>query len=352
MTTARQRDVLVHALAADAKLEVEETANRGHAAALACRAMRDGVDVVVALGGDGTVNEVVNGLLTDGVHPEVPALGVVPGGSTNVFARALGLPNDPVEATSVLIDALATGRSRRIGLGLADDRYFLFTAGLGYDAAVVQAVEAHRRRGKTSTHALYVRTAVRTFFAAEPAAGRDPVATAGRQQHRRAAHGPGEQLRSVDVSWATGPVSPTPQASFDSGLDVYTRTRMGVPGVLWSASRMTRRRPVDRPNQPWPPNDPGFGWPCAIVVRSRRRGLSTADAGRRRGPTGIGRDGAARPVRFHPDCEPSHCHSRSTATLWINAIMFDFSKFRGRSKYSSRRFVAVSRCRLPTYVLK
>src|SRR6185437_10954717 len=70
----------------------------------------------------------------------------------------------PVEATSVLIDALATGRSRRVGLGLADDRYFLFTAGLGYDAAVVGAVEAHRRRGKTSTHALYVRTAVRTFF--------------------------------------------------------------------------------------------------------------------------------------------------------------------------------------------
>jgi diacylglycerol kinase family enzyme len=244
MTTARQRDVLVHALAADAKLEVEETANRGHAAALACRAMRDGVDVVVALGGDGTVNEVVNGLLTDGVHPEVPALGVVPGGSTNVFARALGLPNDPVEATSVLIDALATGRSRRIGLGLADDRYFLFTAGLGYDAAVVQAVEAHRRRGKTSTHALYVRTAVRTFFA----------------QNRRRAEirlqlpdGSGlDELHMALVNncdpWTylgNRPVSPTPQASFDSGLDLYARTRMGVAGVLWSASRMTRKRSVE-----------------------------------------------------------------------------------------------------------
>ena len=244
MTTARQRDVLVHALAADAKLEVEETANRGHAAALACRAMRDGVDVVVALGGDGTVNEVVNGLLTDGLHPQVPALGVVPGGSTNVFARALGLPNDPIEATSVLIDAMATGRSRRIGLGLADDRYFLFTAGLGYDAAVVGKVEAHRRRGKTSTHALYVRTAVRTFFAQnrrQPAIRLElPDGTAIDQLYMAL-------VNNCDPWTFLGnrPVSPTPQASFDTGLDVYARTRMGVPGVLWSASRMTRRRPAE-----------------------------------------------------------------------------------------------------------
>ena len=270
MTTARQRDVLVHALAADAKLEVEETANRGHAAALACRAMRDGVDVVVALGGDGTVNEVVNGLLTDGVHPEVPALGVVPGGSTNVFARALGLPNDPVEATSVLIDALATGRSRRIGLGLADDRYFLFTAGLGYDAAVVEAVEAHRRRGKTSTHALYVRTAVRTFFAENR-----------RRAELRLQLPDGSSIDDLHMALVNNcdpwtylgnrPVSPTPQASFDSGLDVYTRTRMGVPGVLWSASRMTRRRSVDS---------------AESAVATERSGIRSTLRNRRSGRTG------------------------------------------------------------------
>ena len=152
-TTARQRDVVVHALAADSKLEVEETANRGHAAALACRAMRDGVDVVIALGGDGTVNEVVNGLLTDGVHSQVPALGVIPAGSTNVFARALGLPNDPIEATSVLIDAMTAQRWREIGLGRADQRWFVFAAGFGYDAAVVSAVEGHRRRGPDRSRA-------------------------------------------------------------------------------------------------------------------------------------------------------------------------------------------------------
>lgn len=236
-TTVRQRDVLVHALAADAKLEVEETANRGHAAALACRAMRDGVDVVVALGGDGTVNEVVNGLLTDGVHSDVPRLGIVPGGSTNVVARALGLPNDPVEATSVLIDAMSADRWRHIGLAQADDRWFVFAAGLGYDAAVVAAVEAHRRRGRTSTHALYVRTAVRTYF---------------EQDRRRPAitleFPDGSVISGIYLALVTNcdpwtflgerPVSPTPRASFDTGLDVYTRTRMGVAGIVLSATRM------------------------------------------------------------------------------------------------------------------
>jgi diacylglycerol kinase family enzyme len=236
-TTVRQRDVLVHALAADAKLEVEETANRGHAAALACRAMRDGVDVVVALGGDGTVNEVVNGLLTDGVHPNVPRLGIVPGGSTNVVARALGLPNDPVEATSVLIDALQADRHRRIGLGQADDRWFVFAAGLGYDAAVVRAVEAHRRRGRTSTHSLYVRTAVRTYFQQDR---RNPAITLQFPD--------GRSLSGIYLALVTNcdpwtflgqrPVSPTPQASFDTGLDVYARTRMGAAGILLSAARM------------------------------------------------------------------------------------------------------------------
>jgi diacylglycerol kinase family enzyme len=240
-TTVRQRDVVVHALAADAKVEVEETANRGHAAALACRAMRDGVDIVVAVGGDGTVNEVVNGLLTDGVHGEVPALGIVPGGSTNVFARALGLPNDPVEATSVLLDAMATERRRPVGLGRADERWFVFAAGLGYDAAVVNEVEAHRRRGKRSTHALYVRTAVRTFYAQDR---RSPALTIHFPDGRTV-----EELHMAVITncdpWTflgNRRVSPTPGASFDTGLDIYARARMGTPGILWSAAQMLRRR--------------------------------------------------------------------------------------------------------------
>src|SRR6476646_5955128 len=134
--SARERDVLAHALGGADELQIEETANRGHAAALACRAMRSNVDVVVALGGDGTVNEIVNGLLTDGVHDGVPALGIVPAGSTNVFARALGLPNDPIEATGVLLEALRAGRRRRVSVGRLDERWFVFAAGVGFDAAI------------------------------------------------------------------------------------------------------------------------------------------------------------------------------------------------------------------------
>ncbi len=196
-TSERQRDVLAHALGSSADLEVEETANRGHAAALACRAMRDGVDLVVALGGDGTVNEVVNGLLTDGVHEHVPALGVVPAGSTNVFARALGLPNDPIEATGVLLDALRHGRRRPISLGRIEDRWFTFAAGVGFDATVVAAVEKRRRRGTRSTHGLYARVTVREFLASD----------------------------------------------FDTGLDLYARSRMGVLSVVYSAAQMARKNP-------------------------------------------------------------------------------------------------------------
>ena len=147
-TTARSREVLARALASEVKVDVEETSHRGHAAALAVRAAREGLDLVVALGGDGTVNEVVNGLLTDGPRDGIPALAVVPGGSTNVFARAIGLPGDPFDATGQILEALRAGRTTTVGLGLAEDRWFTFNAGVGFDAEVVRRIERRRRAGE------------------------------------------------------------------------------------------------------------------------------------------------------------------------------------------------------------
>ncbi|WP_026424469.1 diacylglycerol/lipid kinase family protein [Actinokineospora inagensis] len=164
-TTPAGRDVLAHALASQVKLEVVETDYRGHALAAAARAAEDGVDLVVAHGGDGTVNEVVNGLLARGPSGATPMLGVVPGGSANVFARALGLPRHPVEATHVLLRAIEQGRSRRVGLGLVDPdgerRWFTFNAGVGWDADVVADVD--RKRGKRTGPSLYARVALARY---------------------------------------------------------------------------------------------------------------------------------------------------------------------------------------------
>ena len=118
-TTQLRRDVITHALASQMELEVAETRYRGHAGTLARKAASDGFQLIVTLGGDGTVNEAVNGLL-HGLKPGTdPAFAPVPGGNANVFSRALGLPADAVNATGRILEALRTGRDRRVGLGCA-----------------------------------------------------------------------------------------------------------------------------------------------------------------------------------------------------------------------------------------
>jgi diacylglycerol kinase family enzyme len=226
-STPRGREVLKRALASEMKVDVAETSHRGHAAALAVRAMRERLDVVVALGGDGTVNEVVNGLLTDGPKPDLPALAVVPGGSTNVFARAIGLPTHPFDATGAILEALRAGRSRRIGLGLADDRYFTFNAGLGFDAEVVHRIEKRRRAGEQTSHARFVRAALAHYLTADR---RHPAITL-----ERPGEDPVDHLHFALVTntapWSylgERPVQPSPEASFDTGLDVFAPRSLGV----------------------------------------------------------------------------------------------------------------------------
>ncbi|GAA0470867.1 diacylglycerol kinase family protein [Streptomyces sp. NPDC046215] len=240
-TSARTRDVLVHALASDLKLEVATTEYRGHARDLARRAAEDGnTGLVVALGGDGTVNEVVNGLLHNGPDPEgLPRLAVVPGGSTNVFARALGLPNEVVEATGALLSALREGTERTVGLGLAagtpgtedegvPSRWFTFCAGFGFDAGVVGRVEQQRERGKRSTHALYVRQVMRQFLG-------EPSRRHGSITLERPGEEPLENLvMSIICNTApwtylgNRPIYASPQASFDTALDVLGFTKISA----------------------------------------------------------------------------------------------------------------------------
>ncbi|HEX5367346.1 MAG TPA: diacylglycerol kinase family protein [Acidimicrobiales bacterium] len=157
--TPRSRVVIGKALSADHEVTVAETSRRGHAARLARGAAAAGVDVVAALGGDGTLNEAANGVAGTSC-----ALAPLPGGSTNVFARTIGLPNDPIEATGVLLDALARRSIRRVGLGSVNGRYFLFHTGVGFDAAVVEQVERRSGLKRYAAHPLFVYAAFATWF--------------------------------------------------------------------------------------------------------------------------------------------------------------------------------------------
>src|SRR4051794_18367609 len=157
--TARGRVVIQKALSADHEVTFAETSRRGHASRLAQGAAADGIDVVVVLGGDGTLNEAANGLAGTAT-----ALGVLPGGSTNVFARTIGTPADPIEATGSLLAALARGSVRPIGPGSVNGRYFLFHVGGGFDAAVVAQVERRAELKRYAGHPLFVWAGLATWF--------------------------------------------------------------------------------------------------------------------------------------------------------------------------------------------
>ena len=157
--TGRRRVVIQKALSADHEVALAETARRGHATRLARSAASEGTDVVVVLGGDGTLNEAANGLA--GTET---ALAALPGGSTNVFARIIGLPDDPIEAAGQLLDALDRGAIARIGLGAVDGRYFLFHCGIGFDAAVVEQVESRGPWKRWAGHPLFIYATITTWL--------------------------------------------------------------------------------------------------------------------------------------------------------------------------------------------
>jgi diacylglycerol kinase family enzyme len=240
-TSARERDVLIRALGSDLKVDLAETTHRGHAIELGAQAVEQGLDLVVVLGGDGTINEVVNGLLGmgewGGPNDEIPALAVVPGGSTNVFSRALGISRDPVVATSELLEALRDNHSRQIALGRINERWFTFTAGIGLDADAVRRVEVARAKGKRSTPSRYTRCAVKAFFAADRRHPSLTLAIPGQEPVEGLYLG----IASNTSPWTyfrSQPIVLTPDTSFEGGLDLVALDRMGLLRTLWAASGM------------------------------------------------------------------------------------------------------------------
>jgi diacylglycerol kinase family enzyme len=246
-TTPATRDLLAHALESRVKLTVIHTDHRGHAVEIGRDAARDGVEVLIVHGGDGTVNEVVNGILeVSGPSVTTPAVGVVPGGSANVFARALGIGTDPIAATNQLIDLLSAYRRRktwrRIGLMDCGERWAVFTAGMGVDGAVVAAVEAQRAKGRRVTASRYIRVAIREMLASTR---KDPSLTL---------HMPGrEPVEGVHFAFVSNsspwtyanarPVWTNPTTTFETGIGVFAITSMNVWANLRLVRKMLARRP-------------------------------------------------------------------------------------------------------------
>ncbi len=155
----RLRNLVVYALQGRFEVDAVDTEAPGHATELCREAAHEGYDVVVAFGGDGTVNEAANGLL--GSPTPLCAL---PGGSANVFAKMLGIPGDVVDATEHLLAMADDWRPRMVDVGVVNGRCFTFSSGLGLDASVVERVDANPRMKARLGPYFFAWVAVTTFF--------------------------------------------------------------------------------------------------------------------------------------------------------------------------------------------
>ena len=245
-------DLAVRSLAGLVDLDVERTQYRGHARELAAAARGE---LIIVLGGDGSINEVVNGVMDilgqDGAGPGgggstggPPLIAVIPGGGANVLARALGLPVDAAEAIRRVREVIAAGRYRTIGLGLAGDRYFTFSAGLGMDAETVREVERLRAAGRRESTPLFLQTMMRQYYRTDR---RQPVLTMERDGQP-----PISDLfltiitnRSPWTYFRDRPLLPVPNPDFNSGLDLLALRRIRLTTIFSAVGQMLyiRSRP-------------------------------------------------------------------------------------------------------------
>ncbi len=226
----RLRSLVVYALRGRYDVRAVDTEGRGHATELCRQAANEGYDVVVAFGGDGTVNEAANGL----AGSDTP-LCCLPGGRANVYCRMLGIPADVIDATEHLLGMAHDWRPWRVDLGRVNQRCFLFSAGLGLDASVVAVVDSHPRRKARFGEWYYTWAAITTLL------------------RRYVWHPPRlrTQLGSETVDGVTALVQ---------NSDPYTyfgdrRVRMGEGASLdsgdLSAIVLDRANPIDMPSIAW-----------------------------------------------------------------------------------------------------
>jgi diacylglycerol kinase family enzyme len=192
-------------------LETVLTERPLHAVELVAEASRQ-VDRIYVYAGDGGFNEAVNG-----VEADVP-MGFIPGGSTSVLPRALGLPRDPVEAARALVHA----RTRRISLGRVNDRRFTFSAGLGLDAELVRRVDARGRDGGTRAGDLAFAWSLLTLLVRKRARFEPAMTVLGRERVAFVL------VANTDPYTYFGrvPLRVAPRAQAELGLDLFAPRRL------------------------------------------------------------------------------------------------------------------------------
>jgi diacylglycerol kinase family enzyme len=221
-------DDVTHALRERFTLEVHSTTGPDSGTTIAADLAEEGIPLVIAFGGDGHVNEVVNG-----VAGTSSALGLIPGGTMNVFARALDLPTEPLAATGHLVEAL--GREpRTIPLGRIDERFFTFSAGCGFDAEAARRVERYVPQKRRMGEVFFFWSAFRIL--------------AGSYRHRNPAMELRGSFGSVRVAMAIAsnagpyaylgsrPINLAPRVTLEGGLDVFALRRMRIeslPFYMW-----------------------------------------------------------------------------------------------------------------------
>jgi diacylglycerol kinase family enzyme len=232
-------EVIAAALGRELKLDVEATKRRHHASYLAAGAVHEGYEIVFALGGDGTMNEVLQGVAGTPVR-----LGIIPGGSTNVWARTLGLPNDAVEATSVLLHKIADREERTVNVGVANGRYFAFNCGFGFDAEAVRFVERRYRLKRTVRQASFLYCGTLAYFNGFDRKSEIRVTLDGVEHD--------EVLRTAICCNSNPytflgamPAQLCPDANLDRGLDLLGVTSMSLPRILRLVRTVLRTVNVD-----------------------------------------------------------------------------------------------------------
>lgn len=227
---------VVNALTKRLDLTVVNTTARNDAIEIAKGAHLQGYELVIGLGGDGTINEIANGLLCDGPNLDGPLLAAIPGGNGNVFARNMGLSENPIEATKQILQALDASQVKHIGVGKVASnnfsRWFLFNAGIGLDAAVLAEMEARRANGKLVSDFSYSVLALKELFTkTDRKRGELNLVTESGEIYRDA-----HFALIVNLApWAylgSKPLNPLPLASNETALDVYAPTSLSMRAML------------------------------------------------------------------------------------------------------------------------